>query len=391
MSQPPEKNGFVDELAEQALAALRQDDPMKAAVSLRDALRKAPDRLDILHALAVTELRRGEARDALQLTVRGVEIAHDRQDNLADMMMPQLLLVQAAAAEDLYDSEVAEAAFREILKHEALNPRARQGLGHLLLGQGRTAEGLAQLQQYIDDQVDEPDFIEGTSAFVETWRRFVADDVHPRMFIEAHRESYVEFFDHHAARMEAQGWVAEAARMKRADDGRVVAIIPEGARPYAGVRVDLVNPNSGQPGQVGEQPMVVALSGYEALAQAPILARWPESDYPFAVWVSSQVPWDQLPVQVRFEEASFDAVSVVDPVIGDWYRDGFDGKFGTRDRGRFHYISDPDDHGGGRVLYHIDCGRAELSAIPELLRRLIVLHDRYRIAHVVFGRGYLPR
>jgi hypothetical protein len=103
------------------------------------------------------------------------------------------------------------------------------------------------------------------------------------------------------------------------------------------------------------------------------------------------VPWDQLPVQVRFEEASFDAVSVVDPVIGDWYRDGFDGKFGTRDRGRFHYISDPDDHGGGRVLYHIDCGRAELSAIPELLRRLIVLHDRYRIAHVVFGRGYLPR
>jgi hypothetical protein len=156
------------------------------------------------------------------------------------------------------------------------------------------------------------------------------------------------------------------------------------------VRIDLVDPSNGQPGQVGDQPMVVALSGYEALAQAPVLLDWPAGDYPFPIWISTQCPWDQLPVQVRFRDAGADAAAALDSVLGDWYTAGFDGKFGTADRGRFHYVSDPEEQGEGRVLYHVDLGRAELSAIPDLLLRLAVLHERHAIAHVLLGRGQLP-
>jgi hypothetical protein len=381
---------FVDELAERAMAALRDGDPKKAAVALRDALRQDPSRIDLLHALAVTELRRGEALDAYDLTVQGQQLAAERQDEASEMLMPQLLLVRAAACEELADPRGAEVAYREILTHEPQNPRARQGFGHLLLASGRREEGVAQLQAYLDDAVDQPEFLGGTAELLGTIRRLLADDVHPRMFIEAHRESYVEFFDHHAARQAALGWIAEAARMKRAPDGRVVPIIPDGARPYAGVRIDLVDPSNGQPGQVGDQPMVVALSGYEALAQAPVLLDWPAGDYPFPIWISTQCPWDQLPVQVRFRDAGADAAAALDSVLGDWYTAGFDGKFGTADRGRFHYVSDPEEQGEGRVLYHVDLGRAELSAIPDLLLRLAVLHERHAIAHVLLGRGQLP-
>ncbi len=53
-------DGFVDNIAEQAMLALKGDDPQAAARSLRKLLKTAPDRLDLHHALAVTELRLGD-------------------------------------------------------------------------------------------------------------------------------------------------------------------------------------------------------------------------------------------------------------------------------------------------------------------------------------------
>ena len=75
--------------------------------------------------------------------------------------------------------------------------------------------------------------------------------------MDAHRGSYVEFFNHHASEMAAKGWIAEAARMRKDDEGNLVPVIAEGARPYAGTRVDLVDPQTGQAGLVGEQPIVL--------------------------------------------------------------------------------------------------------------------------------------
>ncbi|MBK9370442.1 MAG: hypothetical protein IPN01_29815 [Deltaproteobacteria bacterium] len=64
--------------------------------------------------------------------------------------------------------------------------------------------------------------------------------------------------------------------MRRAPDGRLVPSILDGARPYAGVRVDLVDPSTGRAGQVGDQPMVVAVAGLEP-RPAPSCCSTPES------------------------------------------------------------------------------------------------------------------
>ncbi len=377
----------IDEVAERAMAAIRSGDPRLAREALEEAVAALPQRIDLHHALAVTLLQLGEsaaARDALD---EGIALAHKQADDAAATLMPLLRLSRAAAREDTYDPEGAEADYLAVLASEPDHPRALQGLGHLLLAWGRPDEGLARLAQYVAVGGDGPEYVEATSTFIASVRKFIADDLHPRNFLEAHRGAYVEFFDHHASRMEAEGWIAEAARMQRLPDGTIAPIIPDGARPYAAVRVDLVDPSTGQPGQIGDQPMVVALAGYEPLAQAMVLSDWPDQPYP--VWVSSVCPWDQLPVQVRFGYDS-NPIEALDPTMGDWYRDGYNGAFGQTDRGRLHYISDPERTGARTVLYHVDCGRAELRCIEDLLQRIELLDRPYKVESVLIGRGFLP-
>jgi hypothetical protein len=383
---------FIDQIAEDAMKALRGDDPVVAAQALSAMLKQNPERIDLIHALAVTELRMGEAESAYALTLEGERVANLRRDAVAGTVMPQLMLVRAAACEDRYDPAGAEAAFKALLEKEEFNPRGRSGLAHLYLGWGRIDEATAELDGYLDDGADEQQYIEAQHMLNEAVKKAVREDVHPKEWLNAHRGAYCEMFDHYAAQMAEKGWIAEAARMTRTDDGDVVNSIPEGARDYAAVRVDLVDPNTGQGGRVGDQPMVVALEDHEPLAQAPVLISWPERDHPFGVYVSTQCPWNHMRVTVRFVDGidGGDLIDDLDPVIGDWYTAGFEGAFGTADAGRFHEIDDPMVVGDDTVVYHLDMGRAETSAVPDLLRRLLVLHGRRNIRSVVLGRGYAP-
>jgi tetratricopeptide (TPR) repeat protein len=303
-------------------------------------------------------------------------------------MIEGFLLGLAAAAEDLDEPGDALAAYDQVLAANPGQPRARSARAHLLLAWGELDAGARELDAYLDDARDEQPFLDGAMAYLSSLRSLQAADIHPREFLVGHRESYVEMFDHYAAEQAARGWIAEAARMRRDERGRIVPSIPEGARPYAALRVDLVNPQTSEVGQVGDQPMVVALAGYEPLARAPALLRW--RDLPFDLRVSTQAPWDQLPIQVAFDTAG--ALDDLDAVVGDWYLRGWDGAFGDADGRRFHYISDPEPRRDGRaVTYHCDLGRARVEAIDDLVRRLGVLHASRPIGRVILGRGYLPR
>ena len=378
---------LVDEIAEAAMAALRSEDPAEARDKLEILLDRAPQRIDLRHALAVTLLRLGEPGPALAHLDAAIAQALAQRDESAAAMMSQLHLARAAACEDTYDPYGAEDAYRQILRHEPGHPRALQALGHLLLSWGRSEEGLALLQQYIDEGGDGPEFVEATQGYVDAARRFIDEDIHPRSFLEAHRGVYVEFFDHHADRLEKEGWIAEAARMQRLDDGSIAPVIPDGARPYAAVRLDLVDPNTGREGQIAEGPMQAALPGYEPLAQGMILIDWPGHDFP--VFVSSVCPWNWLPVQIRIRYNS-DPVTALDPTIGDWYTAGFDGAYGLPSKGRFHFIAPPERIEERAVLYYVDCGRTTLEAVDDLLRRLVPLMSAYKIEAVLIGRGFIP-
>ena len=76
-------------------------------------------------------------------------------------------------------------------------------------------EGIEVLQKAVDAAVDDPRFLEATEKLISGVRSFITDDVHPKNFIEAHQGSYVEFFNHHAEKTAADGWIAEAAARRR--------------------------------------------------------------------------------------------------------------------------------------------------------------------------------
>ena len=379
-------------LADRALKALSEENPREARKHLLAALEAAPDRADLLNALGFVHLQLGEPELAKPLLEQAVAAlladvaAHPERKAQADTMLEGFLLSLAAANEDLDLPAEAVAVYRRVLAANPGQPRAQQGIAFLYFASGQLAEARRELARYVEEDRDENPFIEGAEAYLQEVVRFLREDIHPRELLNAHHGSYCQMFDHYAAEQAKNGWIAEAARMKRAPDGRVVPIIPEGARPYAAIRVDLVNPSTSEVGQVGDQPMVVALADYQALARSPALFAWRERA--FDLYVSTQAPWDQLPIQLLF--AGSGAIDDADAVIGDWYMAGWDGAWGTRDGGRMHYISDPDVRRDGRALvYHVDMGRASVAAIEDLIRRLEGLHGTHRIAQVILGRGHL--
>jgi hypothetical protein len=157
--------------------------------------------------------------------------------------------------------------------------------------------------------------------------------------------------------------------------------------------VDLVNPKDGTIAGVysEEEPMIVALNGLEPLAQAPIVFPW-EAGYPFEIWVGSQCPWHWLTIQIQFVESETESALIerIDDVVGGWYLNGYNGEYGEKDSGRFHFISDPEVVGERAVTYTVDLGRARFDAIPSLLNALTVLHEKHRIQRALFGQGRLP-
>lgn len=384
----------INLLAESALQALGRDDPRKARELLMEAIGAAPSRPDLVHALGVVQLQLGEAHLGLPLVEQAIAMTHELaakgDTQKAAEMLDGFTLSLAAAHEDLDHPVEAADAYRQILARTPGQPRAQQQLGLLLLGWGRMEDGLAELDSYVARDADDPDAVRGIKALLGEIRLYLARKLHPKNFLEAHRESYVEMFNGYL-KGPAKGWIAEPAKMRRGPDGRPVPIIPEGARPYAGVRVDLVNEMTNQVGQVGDQPMVVQLAEFPALAQAPVQFKWEHEE--FDVRVSTQCPWDQLPIHLMFKDGpgSEGALDAADKVIGAWYTAGFDGAFGTPDAGRLHDISYPEAVRGFRgVTYDVDMGRAELRAIDDLVQRLAHLHAMHPIERVLFGRGYLP-
>lgn len=376
----------VDDLIRDAMIALNSGDPRKARDQLAQAMEEAGDtRADLLQAMAVVLLQLGEPVQARRLMEQAAELAWS--SGAPPEFLREVYLGIAAACEDADEPAAAELAYHQADEVDPGHPKVRSGRANLLLSLGRIPEALEQLDALVAEDRDADEYVEAAAALAQSVRAFLADPERtPRDLLVAHRDSYVDFFDETAAEQEAQGWVAECARMRRAPDGSLVPILPDGARPYAAIRVDLVNFGTGEAGQIGDQPMVVAVHGYEPLARAVILFEGGE--LPFSLLVSSQCPWDQLPIQILLERG--DAEAVVDPVIGDWYSSGFNGRFGTREGGRFHYISDPQPCRGGRGLtYDVDLGRANLLAIEDLIARLVDLHAHHPLQQVILGRGHL--
>ena len=309
----------LDQLIREAMEALNGGDPDRARDKLHAALEIDGNRPDLLHALGALELQRGAPGEARPLVERALALLDSGAVPEAAAMRPHFQLSLASISEAQDRPDLAEAAYRGLLVEQPQHGEALAGLGRLQLSLGATDTGLATLQAALAAVSSDGPEAEGLRAFIDAVGAFRGH--HPRALLQAHRDKYCAFFDHHAKQMAEKGWIAEAARMRRAEGGGIEPDIPEGARPYAATRIDLVDPKTGQGGMVGDRPMVVALEGLEPLARAGVLFAWP--DLPFELFVSSQCPWDHLPVQILLE--ADDPLELVDPVMGAWYQAGFEG------------------------------------------------------------------
>ena len=68
----------------------------------------------------------------------------------------------------------------------------------------------------------------------------------------------------------------------------------------------------------------------------------------------------------------------------------FPGAYGNDKEGMLHEISPPEELDENSIQYYIDCGRAKLQAIKDLLARLEILHEQNPIESVLLGKGFLP-
>jgi tetratricopeptide (TPR) repeat protein len=376
-----------DPISEAALQALRSENPLEAKEVLEKLIGEHPEKLDLRHSLAVVLLNMGESAAAHILCQDTIRMCFESRDDMATTMLTPLFLADAEACEGLNNAQEAEKNYKKILETEEGHPYARQRYAYLLFASGRIKEGLTQMQAYVEEGHDEPDALTAHEKLIASIQSFQRNDVHPKEFLVAHREAYVQEFSRVAQDLEKEGWYVEAARMNRSDDGTFVPIIPEGSPSYAAMRVDVVNPKTGQPGRIGEGPYYVGLADYAILVQSPFVDSWPGR--PFPVYVSSRCAWNHFSIQIRvFNESSLD---ILDSYIGDWYESGFHGSYGAPGKeGMFHEIYNFERVDENRISFYVDMGRARLEAVEDFLNRLEVFHQQYFIDAVLFGDGFLP-
>ena len=82
-------------------------------------------------------------------------------------------------------------------------------------------------------------------------------------------------------------------------------------------------------------------------------------------------------------------IETLDAIIGDWYQAGFHGAFGSGDQGMLHEISDPIKLSSTIVAYYVDCGRAQVDCVNDLLNRLALHHEKRPINKVLLGKGFV--
>lgn len=384
--------GTLDEHAKAGMAAMADRkweaaiEEFKAAIALDDS------RPDLNHAIGTAYLQRGEVMSAIPHLERTIVLAEPYNEPQHQAMKLQFHMGLAAgyAMADQTDKSIRTLQKVVDLWPARIEPRVQ--LAQLLLQSCRLDDGLAVYAGLVDHPAFDKEGKAAAEAVIGSIRAWRESEHPASIFLQAHAEEYRKYFDDIVAEVGSQGWIAEAARMARGPDGEPKPIVPQGARPYAMQRVDLVNPAEGTiSGVYSEQePMVVTLNGFEPLSQLPVMLPWKDQSFP--VWICTRAPWHWLGVIVQFEKSGEpeERIARVDDAIGSWYLAGYNGDFGEKESGRFHFITDPEAIGENGVGYTVDLGRARFEAINSLLSRLAVVHEKHPIRRLIFGDGRLP-
>lgn len=382
----------LDEHARAGMAAINEQRFDDAITAFTAALELDGNRPDLNSALGMAYMHRGEVISALPYLSKAHELAKAFDAPEHDAMRKHFATSLASAYAVVDQPSDAERVLKESIAIWPHDVELRMQLGSMYVNGLRPKDGAAVYEEVAEDETVEDEIREAAYALAGAIDAFLDDEnLQAEVFLRAHAESYVNFFNQHANKLVEEGWYVEAARMVRGEDGEPKPMLAEGARPWALERVDLVNPNDGNVAKVGDEkdPLIVAVNGLEPLAQVPVTLPW--EGWGFDVWVCTRCPWHWLPILVQFQDDLDDTTrSAFDELIGSWYLAGYNGDFGTQESGRFHYATDLESVGDTSIAGTFDLGRAKFDAIEDLLKRLTVLHDKRAIRRVLFGPGRLP-
>lgn len=383
----------LDEFARAGIAAVNERKLDVAIENFLKALEIEPDRPDLNNAIGMAYLHRGEAVSALPHLEKASRLAEAYDEPEHQDMRKHFETGLATCYMGLDRVQDALGVLQKAASKWNDDIEVRTQHASVLVSSCMVDEGRSAYQAIAEDERFDPEFREAADAIAGAIEALVDDEhIDASIFLQAHAESYSTFFAEHAHPLVSEGWYAEAARLQRGPDGDPVPIIAEGARTWAVERVDLVNPTNGEVAKVGDErePHVIAVNGLEPLAQIPATLPW--RGWPFEVWVSSRCPWHWLTITVQLVEPRPEVQrdALLDEIFGSWYLDGYNGRFGESDMGRFHYATNPEFIGERAISYTFDLGRAKFEAISDLLKRLAVLHERIPVARVLFGQGRLP-
>lgn len=379
----------LQELAQQGMQAIEEKRFTDAIEALTAARELDPSRPDMNSMLGMAYVYRGDAGNGIPFLEKAVELAEPfDQPEVQGMKRDfHLQLVTAYQIMDRIDEAVR--ALNGVIRRWPSEPAPYLRLGTILFATGDLDEGVSAYEGALPLLEDEDK--KAGEVLLAALAAFRESEESAKVFLEAHAGSYKEYFDQVATAQAEHGWYAEAARMARGPDGEPVPIVADGARPYALTRVDLVNPVDGTVSGVysEQEPMIVAVPGVEPLAEFAITLPW--NEWAFDVGVCTRCPWHWLTITIVFDDRGDEDALIdrVDELVGGWYLSGYNGDFGDKDSGRFHYVTDPEVLGDRAVSYTVDLGRARFEAVLTLLNRLTVLHDTHRIDKVLFGDAKL--
>ena len=375
----------LDEFAKAGIQAINEKKYDAAVKAFEGALALEPERPDMNSAMGMALLHRGEAGAAIPYLEKAVEYS-EPYTSAEHQEMKRHFRLGLATAYELVDRSAEALRVLEVTHQRGPDKiEAKLQMGQILLAAGRVNEGVKLYEDLPKSDLLDKDAKEAAAAVVGAIRAFQESDHGGDVFLRAHAESYKAYFDDVSKEPVESGWYAEAARMARGADGEVRPLIPKGARSYAMQRIDLVDPKDGTAsGVYSEQdPMIVSLNGLEPLAQLAIAFPWKE--WGFETLVSSRCPWHWLQITFQFRDKA--DVEAIDQVMGPWYLAGFNGDFGEKDSGRFHYITDPEPGPHETVTYMVDLGRAKYDAILALFRQLMVQHEKTPFRRVLLGQA----
>lgn len=381
----------LDQHAREGMKHLEEGRLKEAIEQFTAALAIDDSRPDLTNLLGMAYLHRGEVGSAIPLLERSLTLAEPYNKPEHQPIRAHFAMGLASAYRQADRPRDAVDLLEMSARKWKDQAELRVQLGQILLESGQLDRGMAVFFRLASDPTLDEERQKAASAIHGALKAFNESEEPANLFLKAHRDSYADYFDSVVKEQEEGGWIPEAARMARGADGEPRPYLAQGARPWAMMRVDLVNPATNEVFGVysDTEPMIVAVQGLEPLAEVAVLLPW--KGHPFEVMVSTQCPWHWLTLTLEFDRPGSEAelAERADPTLGDWYLAGYNGEFGEAHSGRFHDVTDAMAVGDRAVSWNFDLGRARYEAIEALMRRLVVLHDTHPLRRVIFGRGRL--